>query len=201
MPRGDRRPSQRRHLHAAEPARHARDAVEHRRRALGRRGHRSRAADRRRSGEPTGGDGAAHSARGIRSREDAGGRAAARRRLRIQLDARHALRHAAAHAARAVDACRARRRRSGRWSRSSLKTGERLWEVPLGCVSAMSAARPAAKAQPDWGSPNLGGPIATAGGLVFIGAALDRSLHAYDIETGRELWRGNAARRAPRRRR
>ena len=30
----------------------------------------------------------------------------------------------------------------------------------------------------------------TAGGVVFIGAALDRSLHAYDIETGRELWLG-----------
>ena len=40
------------------------------------------------------------------------------------------------------------------------------------------------------GSPNLGGPIVTAGGVVFIGAALDRSLHAYDVETGRELWRG-----------
>jgi glucose dehydrogenase len=32
--------------------------------------------------------------------------------------------------------------------------------------------------------------MVTAGGLIFIGAALDRSLHAYDIETGRELWRG-----------
>ena len=30
----------------------------------------------------------------------------------------------------------------------------------------------------------------TAGGVAFIGAALDRWLHAYDIETGRELWRG-----------
>jgi quinoprotein glucose dehydrogenase len=45
--------------------------------------------------------------------------------------------------------------------------------------------------RPEWGSPNLGGPIATAGGVVFIGAALDRSLHAFDIETGRELWRGS----------
>ena len=30
----------------------------------------------------------------------------------------------------------------------------------------------------------------TAGGVVFIGAALDRRLHAYDVETGRELWQG-----------
>jgi quinoprotein glucose dehydrogenase len=35
----------------------------------------------------------------------------------------------------------------------------------------------------------MGGPIATASGLVFIGAALDDHLRAYDIETGRELWR------------
>jgi len=34
----------------------------------------------------------------------------------------------------------------------------------------------------------------TAGGLVFVGAALDRTLHAYDLETGRELWRGTVTR-------
>ena len=33
-------------------------------------------------------------------------------------------------------------------------------------------------------------PTATAGGVVFIGAAIDRWLRAYDNETGRELWRG-----------
>jgi quinoprotein glucose dehydrogenase len=37
---------------------------------------------------------------------------------------------------------------------------------------------------------NLGGVSTTASGVVFIGAALDRRLHAYDIETGRELWQG-----------
>jgi quinoprotein glucose dehydrogenase len=40
------------------------------------------------------------------------------------------------------------------------------------------------------GSVNLGGAITTAGGVVFIGAALDHALHAYDIETGKELWKG-----------
>ena len=38
------------------------------------------------------------------------------------------------------------------------------------------------------GSPNLGGPIVTASGLVFVGATLDRQLRAFDVETGRELW-------------
>jgi quinoprotein glucose dehydrogenase len=71
-----------------------------------------------------------------------------------------------------------------------LKTGGRLWDVPLGTFTSALSAEIAAKVPADWGSPNLGGPIATAGGLVFIGAALDRSLHAYDIETGRELWKG-----------
>jgi quinoprotein glucose dehydrogenase len=71
-----------------------------------------------------------------------------------------------------------------------LKTGGRLWEVPLGSVARLVGPELAAKLQPEWGSPNLGGPIVTAGGVVFIAAALDRWLHAYDIETGRELWRG-----------
>jgi quinoprotein glucose dehydrogenase len=71
-----------------------------------------------------------------------------------------------------------------------LKTGRRLWEVPLGTFTSILSAEVAAKVQAEWGSPNLGGPIITAGGLVFIAAALDRSLRAYDIETGRELWKG-----------
>ena len=38
------------------------------------------------------------------------------------------------------------------------------------------------------GLPNLGGPIVTAGGLVFIAAALDDNLRAFDVSTGREVW-------------
>jgi len=71
-----------------------------------------------------------------------------------------------------------------------LKTGGRLWEVPLGSPARLLPSEQAAKIPAEWGSPSLGGPIVTAGGVVFIGAALDRWLHAYDIETGRELWRG-----------
>jgi len=71
-----------------------------------------------------------------------------------------------------------------------LKTGGRLWEVPLGSPARLVPPEQAAKIPAEWGSPSLGGPIVTAGGVVFIGGALDRWLHAYDIETGRELWRG-----------
>ncbi len=71
-----------------------------------------------------------------------------------------------------------------------LSTGGRLWEVPLGSVAGLVGPEQAGQIRPEWGSPNLGGPIVTAGGVVFIAAALDRALHAFDIETGRELWRG-----------
>ncbi len=40
------------------------------------------------------------------------------------------------------------------------------------------------------GTPHVGGPIVTAGGLVFIGAAMDNYLRAFDVETGKELWKG-----------
>lgn len=69
-----------------------------------------------------------------------------------------------------------------------LTTGERKWEVPLGTLQAMMQNEQAAP--PEWGSINLGGPVVTAGGLVFMAGTLDRSIRAFDIETGRELWRG-----------
>jgi quinoprotein glucose dehydrogenase len=40
------------------------------------------------------------------------------------------------------------------------------------------------------GMPNMGGPMVTDGGLAFVGAATDNYLRAFDIETGRELWKG-----------
>lgn len=40
-----------------------------------------------------------------------------------------------------------------------------------------------------WGSISFGGPIVTAGGLVFIGATMDDYFRAYDVESGEELWR------------
>jgi len=71
-----------------------------------------------------------------------------------------------------------------------LKTGSKLWDVPLGAFTRLLPPEAAAQVKPEWGSVNLGGPIITAGGVVFIGAALDRWLHAFDIETGKELWKG-----------
>ena len=64
-----------------------------------------------------------------------------------------------------------------------LVTGAHRWAVPLGSLQALAPGSPS-----EWGSPNLGGAITTSSGLVFIGAALDKALHAFDIETGRELW-------------
>ncbi len=71
-----------------------------------------------------------------------------------------------------------------------LERGRILWEVPLGSFTRPFDPEMVSQIREEWGSPNLGGPIATAGGVVFVGAALDRWLRAYDIETGRELWRG-----------
>lgn len=67
-----------------------------------------------------------------------------------------------------------------------LVTGEVKWEVPLGTIRDQ-APIPLPLA---WGVPNLGGPIVTGGGLVFIGAAVDNYLRAFDVETGEELWQG-----------
>ena len=41
------------------------------------------------------------------------------------------------------------------------------------------------------GVPSVGGPIVTASGLVFIAAARDDKLRAFDVRTGRELWQAS----------
>ena len=57
------------------------------------------------------------------------------------------------------------------------------WRVPLG-----AAVKRAGKIIPVAGTINLGGPIITAGGLVFIGSAMDDTFRAFDVQTGQELW-------------
>jgi quinoprotein glucose dehydrogenase len=71
----------------------------------------------------------------------------------------------------------------------SLTTGRVLWEVPLGTMRGPVPDEVVATLPGGGGSPNLGGPVVTASGVVFIGGAVDRALRAFDIETGRELWR------------
>jgi quinoprotein glucose dehydrogenase len=61
-------------------------------------------------------------------------------------------------------------------------TGEFAWRVPLGITEELPAEKQRT------GRINLGGPIVTAGGLVFIGAANDRRFRAFDSKTGKELW-------------
>ena len=70
----------------------------------------------------------------------------------------------------------------------NLATGTILWNVPLGTMPTPAGTPPAPA---EWGSPNLGGPIVTASGLVFIGATLDRAFRAFDVQTGRELWKAS----------
>jgi quinoprotein glucose dehydrogenase len=67
-----------------------------------------------------------------------------------------------------------------------LATGELRWEVPLGTTEDIS---PLPIGLP-LGVPSQGGPIVTASGLIFVAAAMDDYLRAFDIESGKELWRG-----------
>jgi quinoprotein glucose dehydrogenase len=74
-----------------------------------------------------------------------------------------------------------------------LFSGRTAWDVPLGSVVSGGFKRLLVRlfrpALLDSGSPNLGGPIATAGGLVFTAASMDNHLRAFDSDTGRELWK------------
>jgi quinoprotein glucose dehydrogenase len=70
----------------------------------------------------------------------------------------------------------------------SLVSGRIVWRTPLGSMQPLLPD--SVRVPPEWGSPNLGGPVVTASGLVFIGAALDHYLRAFDTQTGKELWKG-----------
>lgn len=65
-----------------------------------------------------------------------------------------------------------------------LNTGKYLWKIPFGEYPALARQGIAPT-----GSENYGGPILTAGGLLFIGATVyDRQMHAFDSSTGKLLW-------------
>lgn len=58
-----------------------------------------------------------------------------------------------------------------------LSSGDVQWEVPIGEHDGQPI-----------GLPNSGGPIVTAGGIVFLGATMDNQFRAFDLETGKILW-------------
>jgi glucose dehydrogenase len=64
-------------------------------------------------------------------------------------------------------------------------TGDIAWHVPLGIVEELEV-----KGVHNTGALNLGGSIATAAGLVFIGATNDNRIRAFESKTGKELWAG-----------
>jgi len=70
----------------------------------------------------------------------------------------------------------------------SLKDGRTLWDVPLGTDEGLDKIG-LPKLPANSGMVNLGGAITTVSGLVFIGSTLDAHVRAFDVETGRELWK------------
>jgi quinoprotein glucose dehydrogenase len=70
-----------------------------------------------------------------------------------------------------------------------MHTGKVLWDVPLGTTADLAPFSQYILGDKT-GTPNFGGPIVTASGLVFIGAAMDDYLRAFDGKTGKELWKG-----------
>jgi quinoprotein glucose dehydrogenase len=65
-----------------------------------------------------------------------------------------------------------------------LDTGEYAWKIPFGEYPELVE-----QGLKDTGSESYGGPIVTAGGVLFIGATLfDKKFRAYDKDTGRLLW-------------
>jgi len=76
----------------------------------------------------------------------------------------------------------------------NVNTGEFAWRVPLGVTDSLPADKQKT------GRPGNGGTIATAGGLVFVGATDDSRFRAFDARTGKELWTfrlGGAAEATP----
>jgi quinoprotein glucose dehydrogenase len=63
-------------------------------------------------------------------------------------------------------------------------SGEKKWEVTIGALPWLPA-----DVREKLGSPTLGGPIVTGGGLIFLGAMADPYLTAFDVESGAQLWK------------
>jgi len=61
-------------------------------------------------------------------------------------------------------------------------TGDIAWQIPIGITEQLPDGKQ------NTGRGGVAGPIATAGGLVFIGATTDNRFRAIDSKTGKELW-------------
>jgi len=70
----------------------------------------------------------------------------------------------------------------------NMNTRKLVWSKSLGTAAESGPLNIASHLPIRMGVPNMGGSMVTAGGLLFIAAAQDRMLRAYDIGTGRELW-------------
>jgi quinoprotein glucose dehydrogenase len=70
----------------------------------------------------------------------------------------------------------------GRLTAINVNTGDIAWQVNLGITESLPEGKQ------NTGRPNLGGSVATAGGLVFIGATDDSRFRAFDAKTGKEMW-------------
>jgi quinoprotein glucose dehydrogenase len=70
----------------------------------------------------------------------------------------------------------------GQLAAVNVNTGEIAWRVPLGVTDSLPDGKQ------NTGRPGNGGTIATAGGLVFVGATDDARFRAFDSKTGKELW-------------
>jgi quinoprotein glucose dehydrogenase len=66
-----------------------------------------------------------------------------------------------------------------------LRSGEIAWQRPFGTIRDLTPL----PLDIELGVPNVGGPLVTRSGLVFIGAALDDYLRALEVTSGEELWR------------
>jgi quinoprotein glucose dehydrogenase len=66
-----------------------------------------------------------------------------------------------------------------------LAEGKIRWQVPLGSMQDFGGRHPDVPP----GAISLGGPITTAGGLIFVAGTVDPFLRAFDIEAGKELWK------------
>jgi membrane-bound PQQ-dependent dehydrogenase (glucose/quinate/shikimate family) len=77
----------------------------------------------------------------------------------------------------------------GRINVFDLRAGKLVWSKALGTAYRAGPFGLESHLPIRMGAPNLGGPLTTAGGVVFIGASQDRMLRGFDVGDGRELWR------------